>query len=94
MHVHVLHWLQAREIEWMGYTVRSADWRFTEWYEWNGTALRPTLPTDQPPTELYDHREDTTAWDPDTEFNNVAADPRHAQTTSQLRAVLRASVFV
>jgi hypothetical protein len=29
------------ELEWMGYTVRSTAWRFTEWYQWNGTGLCP-----------------------------------------------------
>ena len=83
----------AKQIEVMGYTVRSGEWRLTEWYPWNATALRPVPPAAEPPTELYDHRADTSAWDPDTEFANVASAPEHKQTVADLRAVLRASVF-
>ena len=84
----------AVDIEWMGYSVRNASWRFTEWYQWDGAALRPVPPATQPPTELYDHRADQSAWDPDVaEFDNVASAPEHAQVAAQLRAVLRASVF-
>jgi hypothetical protein len=32
------------KLEWMGYTVRSAKWRFTEWLQWNGTGLCPIMP--------------------------------------------------
>lgn len=32
------------DIQWMGYSVRSAQWRFTEWLQWNGTALCPVAP--------------------------------------------------
>jgi hypothetical protein len=28
-------------IPYFGYTIRTADWRFTEWTKWNGTSLSP-----------------------------------------------------
>lgn len=28
----------------MGYSLRSAAWRYTAWFKWNGTLLRPIVP--------------------------------------------------
>ena len=39
----------------MGYSARTASWRYTEWLEWNQTALRP-LWDHVAARELYDHR--------------------------------------
>ena len=81
------------QIEWMGYSVRSATYRYTEWYRWNGSALRPVA-DDAAPSELYDHRNDTSLWDPDaSEYDNVAGDAAHAAAEAALRSVLRAQVF-
>lgn len=33
------------QIEFMGYTVRSSQWRFTQWVRWNGKDLCPLPPT-------------------------------------------------
>jgi len=38
----------------MGYSVRSARWRYTEWLAWNGSTLRPVW-DDVVARELYDH---------------------------------------
>ena len=66
------------QLEWMGYTVRAAHWRYTEWYAWNGTA---PIVRDGAPAELYDHTLDTSAWDPDVaEYDNVVALLKNAQT--------------
>ena len=32
------------QLEWMGYSVRSTEWRFTEWLQWDGGALCPRAP--------------------------------------------------
>ena len=46
------------------------------------------------PSELYDHRNDTSLWDPDaSEYENVAGDAAHAAAEAALRSVLRAQVF-
>jgi hypothetical protein len=41
----------------MGYTVRTAGWRYTEWVRWNGTALLPIW-SQVVARELYDHNND------------------------------------
>ena len=38
-------------ISYMGYTVRTAEWRWIEWHRWNGTVLRPECAIMA--TELY-----------------------------------------
>ena len=77
----------------LSYSVRSASYRYTEWYRWNGSALRPVA-DDAAPSELYDHRNDTSLWDPDaSEYDNVAGDAAHAAAEAALRSVLRAQVF-
>jgi iduronate 2-sulfatase len=42
----------------MGYTIRTSNWRYTEWAEWNQTDLIPIWSTNWNTTvnELYDHR--------------------------------------
>ena len=51
-------WNYGYQIQWMGYTVRSSDWRMTEWMTWDGASLCPRKPTglDFGLIELYDHR--------------------------------------
>ena len=56
------------ELEWMGYTVRSKSWRFTEWLSWDGEGLCGVAPSAAAAAELielYDHRSDTTPLDLD-----------------------------
>jgi len=78
-----------QDIEWMGYSVRSKRWRFTQWLAWNQTALCPVSPHAGTPIELYDHRNDTSAFDPDAaEFQNVAEKPENAQVIKNLQQVL------
>ena len=30
--------------QWMGYSLRTATWRYNAWFRWNGTSLTPILP--------------------------------------------------
>ena len=64
----------------MGYSMRTTEWRYTEWALWNGTALRPVWAADVTAAgalvELYDHRGDVPGigqrvWD-DFETKNLA----------------------
>ena len=82
----------------MGYSMRTLEWRYTEWVPWNGTALRPVW-TPLPDlvaagrVELYDHR-DEAPWP--TNFNrgenaNVAQATEHADTVRRLSAQLRSA---
>ena len=82
-------WSTNKELEWMGYTVRSPSWRFTEWYAWNQTSLCP-IRADNAPMELYDHRNDTALFDPDVaEYRNVARAKENLEVVSRLRQALR-----
>ena len=85
-------WNYGYQIQWMGYTVRSADFRFTRWHQWNGTGLCP-LPSrnESSLVELYDHRDDTSIFDLDAaEYQNVAAG--NAEAVARLGAVLDTKV--
>merc|ERR1711871_1666132 len=67
------------EFSHMGYSMRTASWRYTEWAVWNGAKLSPEWVADPTApsalTELYDHRADTgtgpETWN-DFENENVA----------------------
>ena len=74
----------------MGYSVRSAEWRFTLWAEWNGTSLCPEWHNAANKIELYDHRRDMeTANFDDFENINVAAD--NAGVVTQMTALVHSS---
>jgi arylsulfatase A-like enzyme len=42
-------------IPWMGFSMRTTQWRYTEWAQWNGTTLSPHWAVNAG-VELYDHR--------------------------------------
>ena len=78
----------------MGYTLRTADFRYTRWLAWNGSTLAPQS-WDAPPAaqELYDHRGERiypVDFDAAAETANVAADPSLADVVASLAARLRA----
>lgn len=76
-------------IGFFGYSVRSLDWRYTEWHRWNGDTLRADWSTTVG-VELYDYRNvDMTDFD---QFDrvNVAAEPAHAEVLKDMAAVLHA----
>ncbi|MEO0510839.1 MAG: sulfatase [Verrucomicrobiota bacterium] len=56
-----------------GYSIRTDDWRYTEWYEKSGRIAG---------TELYDHKND-----PD-EVTNLAKNPKHKTIIADLKAKL------
>ena len=59
----------------MGYSVRTAGWRYTEWRNWDTGAVEAT--------ELYDHRKDQ------PELENVAAAPPDPAALETARRLLR-----
>eukprot|EP01060_Flectonema_neradi_P000043 TRINITY_DN1003_c5_g1_i1.p1 TRINITY_DN1003_c5_g1~~TRINITY_DN1003_c5_g1_i1.p1 ORF type:complete len:543 (+),score=96.35 TRINITY_DN1003_c5_g1_i1:52-1629(+) len=78
------------DIDVMGYSVRSDNWRYTEWITWNKTSFTPIW-EQLHATELYDHTGDFGAsFDASTPTHNVASDPSHSTLIVQLRSVLRA----
>ncbi len=66
----------------MGYSVRSRDFRYTEWVGFNATSCTPDFENVQD-RELYDHRRD-----PD-EYENVVDSVDYAEHASKLAKALR-----
>jgi len=77
------------EIPWMGFSMRTKDWRYTEWAQWNGTSLTPHWGTNAG-VELYDHRGDGGTDFDATENVNVAK--QNAGVVAQLAKQLHALV--
>jgi iduronate 2-sulfatase len=82
------------DIPWMGYSMRTDDFRYTEWAKWDGKTQRPDW-TVLAGRELYDHRGDTgstaTCFD-DYENSNLARVPSHQADVQRLSAQLHALV--
>ena len=79
----------SNQIDFIGYSVRTTRWRYTEWLRFNGTLLHGDF-GQRVANELYDHAGDTGSahdWDA-FENENVAADPANADTVAELRALL------
>lgn len=71
------------QIPWMGYSMRTDRWRYTEWAAWDGAHLRPDW-SHLAGRELYDHfGDDGTDYDK-WENVNLADDPKHAEDVSML----------
>jgi arylsulfatase A-like enzyme len=81
--------------DFMGFSVRSAGWRYTEWYRYNKTAGAPNW-RELFATELYDHRDDHGDDFDGFENVNVAingtvpTDPSAAAAVAELKSVLLA----
>ena len=79
------------QLQFMGYSVRTNDWRYTEWVSWNGTTLQPKWDVVNA-TELYDHRIVPNTGTIDGDFDgwenaNVAEQFRNV--TAKLKLVLQ-----
>ena len=75
----------------MGYSIRSKQWRYTEWARWNQSSLQPIW-EQLAGTELYDHRRAPLF---PTDFNvyenaNLAGQAIYASVQQELSAALRA----
>jgi len=55
-------------IPWMGYSMRTQEWRYTEWVQWDGANLAPNWNVNAG-IELYDHRGENTTT-PNTCFDD------------------------
>lgn len=80
-------------IAYMGYAVRTADWRWVEWHAWDGAALRPECAAMRATDELYPHTgDDGRSFDSNFETRNLARlDSNHTleSVKDEMRAVLR-----
>jgi hypothetical protein len=76
----------------MGFSVRTADWRFTTWCAWNGAHLAANFSACEDEL-LFDHRGqagEPPLFRPDAESENVAGDAQLAPVVDSLRARIRA----
>eukprot|EP01052_Picozoa_sp_SAG31_P028888 SAG31_NODE_2826_length_5035_cov_2.062601_7_plen_185_part_00 len=62
--------VERTSFTWMGYTMRTDRYRYTEWVRWNGTTLSPIW-AEQRAAELYDHDGDDGAWTDPDKFENI-----------------------
>jgi hypothetical protein len=80
------------QIDFIGYSVRTARWRFTEWLHFNGTILHGDWRQPVVGRELYDHATDKSRdhdWD-QYENENVVKDPGNAGEVASLHRLLQA----
>lgn len=87
---HVCLFIERSNFTWMGYSVRTEGWRYTEWVQWDGSHQKP-LWERMAGVELYPHKEyagesDFDAW----ENLNEADSPKYDDVKAQLSAVLHA----
>ena len=87
---HVCMFIKRDTFAWMGYSVRTDGWRYTEWVEWDGAKQRPYWDR-VAGVELYPHQEyagesDFDAW----ENVNEASHAGHDDVKVKLSAVLHA----
>jgi len=67
-------WRDPDGNDYMGYTVRTSDYRYVEWFNWDTKALAAR--------ELYDHRADS------QENENVAGNPENAEIVREMSQML------
>ena len=83
--------VERTDFTWMGFSMRTDRWRYTEWVGWNGTALLPIW-EQRRAVELYDHLHDTGAWTDADKFENANLAPSASpQLLEQLSAQLHAA---
>ena len=77
----------SNQFNYMGYSIRNVDWRYTAWYEWDQSTLKPLWDGDQFIDELYTHTgDDSSDMDKWENVNVAAANPT---VTALLKARLR-----
>ena len=69
-------WIAPDGIEYMGYSVRTDRYRYTEWVNWETN--------ERAATELYDHESDP------LEGRNVAGEAEHSDAQQEMAAILKA----
>ena len=76
----------ASSFDWMGYSIRSENWRYTIFVAWNGLTLRPVWDSVQS-EELYGQKDLSTDFDSPTfsePLNLLAARPIRAEAARAL----------
>merc|ERR1712187_273860 len=62
--------VERTDFTWMGYTMRTDRYRYTEFVRWNGTTLSPEW-SQLRARELYDHEKDVGHWTDPDDFENM-----------------------
>jgi hypothetical protein len=76
----------------MAVSLRTGDYRYTEWLRWNGTSQQPLFGAEPLGVELYNHTLDTGQdFDASFEHDNMAESPAYAQLRAALAAQLRSA---
>lgn len=78
------------EYDWMGMSMRTSDWRYVIWCQWDGARLKADWTNCTRP-ELYDHRGEKPAiYDVDHfENSNLALKPQYSSVVSQMHLYLK-----
>lgn len=76
------------QMDFMGYSMRTRKWRYTEWVKWNGTAMLPSW-DDNHGRELYDHTNLTYPFPEWRENVNLAYEMSHKDIVANLSHALR-----
>lgn len=78
----------------VGYTLRTADWRFTEWTAWDGIMLAPDhSPEGLIGVELYSHGPGSNGLTYSfNSFENVNQASSHPDVVTHMRALLHAAI--
>ena len=71
------------EFDYMGYSLRTKEWRYTVWLVWNQTSLRPEWDASESEEELYSHHGD------DSEDMDKWENENLANSQPQIAAALR-----
>jgi hypothetical protein len=78
---------QPSQIHFMGYSVRSARFRLTEWINYDGINFNPLWEDPPVAVELYDHFQDP------LENVNHWANPKYSKDMLMLKKVLHSNFF-
>ena len=77
-------------IPFMGISIRTNNWRYTEWRHWNNITLSPDWTKDPVGIELYDHTDDdSSTFDGSYEQFNLAGLPQYKTIQQQLATQLQ-----
>jgi iduronate 2-sulfatase len=83
--------VDKRRFDYMGYSVRTAEWRFTAWLAWDGQTLKGQWAVGPKfyAEELYSHHNDTGTDHDAYENANVADQAQHTALKEQLWTLLQ-----
>jgi hypothetical protein len=80
----------ATELSLMGYSMRTLEYRYTAYYPFNRTRLRPDLSSPEPyEEELFDHKNESLSDFTHREIVNLAYKPTYAVVINNFRTKMK-----